>query len=45
METPMWSTLPTQKWMTKFSEEGMKHHPSEDRLDNLYNEKPLSNIL
>ena len=34
----------SRKWMTKFSEEGIKQYPSEDHLDNLYNEKPLPQI-
>ena len=34
----------SRKWMTKFSEEGIKQYPSEDHLDNLYNEKPLLKI-
>ena len=34
----------SRKWMTKFSEEGIKQYPSEDHLNNLYNEKPLPQI-
>jgi len=34
----------SRKWMTKFSEEGIKQYPSEDHLENLYNEKPLPQI-
>ena len=34
----------SRKWMTKFSGEGIKHYPSEDHLDNLYNEKTLPQI-
>ena len=34
----------SRKWMTKFRGEGIKNYPSEDHLDNLYNEKPLPQI-
>jgi deoxyribodipyrimidine photo-lyase len=34
----------SRKWIAKFEAEGIEHYPSEDHLDQLYNERPLPRI-
>ena len=34
----------SRKWIAKYKAEGVENYPSENHLDNLYNEKPLAQI-